>query len=213
MAPHADKAQRPLDLARSGRIQGKSQEFALLKHEPSHICGKQAVGREDGASSRCRLDPIRRSTYLRLRTSSRFDRARRSLQPIANLYEASVTVRKNAVTNLAVATECLPLSGWKSLVLGEAGNARVKLFKVDPGGLPQETHFAWSESLIMIEGEIQVELNGSMHKVCAGEHIHIPAGQPHAICPGGRGHFLLIDPEPEDLSSELQGRTESDNIT
>lgn len=110
---------------------------------------------------------------------------------------------KNAVTNLALATACLPLAGWKSLVLGKAGDAQIKLFKVDPGGLQQETHFAWSESLIMISGEIQVELNGSIHTVSVGEHLLIPAGQPQSIRPGGHGHFLLIDPEPEDSSSRI----------
>ncbi|HET6524477.1 cupin domain-containing protein [Sphingopyxis sp.] len=103
---------------------------------------------------------------------------------------------KNAVTNLALATGLLPPAGWQSLVLGKAGDVQIKLFKVDPGGLQQETHVAWSESLIMIKGEMQVEINGSIHTVRAGEYLNIPAGQSHSICPGGHGHFLLIDPEP-----------------
>jgi quercetin dioxygenase-like cupin family protein len=105
-------------------------------------------------------------------------------------------VSENPVIDLVLASRNLPLSGWTSLVLGEAGTARVKLFRVDPTGLAEEVHHAWSESLIMLDGEIDIELDGLIHTIRAGQHIHIPAGQTHSIHPGGHGTFILVDPEP-----------------
>lgn len=100
------------------------------------------------------------------------------------------------VTDLVLAAKDLPLTGWTNLILGEAGTAKIKLFRVDPNGLAEEVHHEWSESLIMIEGQIDVELEGLIHTVAAGQHIHLPAGQAHSICPGGNGVFILVDPEP-----------------
>jgi quercetin dioxygenase-like cupin family protein len=107
---------------------------------------------------------------------------------------------ENPVTNAISAARALPLTGWTSLVLGEAGTAQIKLFRVDPNGLAEEVHHEWSESRIMLDGEIDVELDGSIHTVRAGQHIHIPAGQVHSIQPGGHGAFILVDPEPSLLS-------------
>jgi mannose-6-phosphate isomerase-like protein (cupin superfamily) len=105
-------------------------------------------------------------------------------------------VPENPVVDLALASRDLPLYGWASLVLGQTGTAKIKLFRVEPDGLAADVHHEWSESLIMLDGEIDVELDGSIHTVQAGQHIHIPAGQAHSIRPGGQGAFILVDPEP-----------------
>jgi|GEM_PF-735779 len=100
-----------------------------------------------------------------------------------------------AVTHLDSAAAALPAHGWKSLVLGQVANTRVKLFRVDPSGLPAESHADWAESLIMIEGEIALEIAGAVHTMRAGDHVVIPAGASHAILPGGHGAFVLVDPD------------------
>ena len=102
--------------------------------------------------------------------------------------------RMNA-TKLITAAASLPVHGWKSLVLGRVANTHVKLFRVDRAGLPTELHPAWAESLIMIEGEIRLDLGGEIHRLQAGDHVYIPAGTPHSILPGGHGAFLLVDPD------------------
>lgn len=107
---------------------------------------------------------------------------------------------RNPVIDVISTAEGLPLSGWTSLVLGEAGTAQIKLFRVDPNGLAEEVHHGWSESLIMLDGEISIKLDGRIHTVNAGQHIYIPAGQTHSILPGGCGVFILVDPEPPALS-------------
>jgi mannose-6-phosphate isomerase-like protein (cupin superfamily) len=105
-------------------------------------------------------------------------------------------VSENPVIDLVLASRNLPASGWTSLILGEAGTAKIKLFRVDPNGLAEEVHHAWSESLIMLDGEINLELEGFILTIRAGQHIHIPAGKTHSIRPGGHGAFILVDPEP-----------------
>lgn len=112
------------------------------------------------------------------------------------------SVPKHPVANLVSLGQSLPINGWKSFVLGTAGTAQIKLFRVDPNGLAQEVHPDWSESLVMLDGEIELELNSTAYTVRAGEQIHIPAGQGHAIRPGGHGVFILVDPAP--LETELQ---------
>lgn len=100
-----------------------------------------------------------------------------------------------SATNLSTAAAALPAHGWKSLVLGRVANTYVKLFRVDGAGLPVERHPDWAESLIMLEGEIHLELDGELHRLRAGDHLYIPADTPHAILPGGHGAFLLVDPD------------------
>lgn len=109
---------------------------------------------------------------------------------------------EHPVANLVSLGQSLPLHGWKSQVLGTAGTAHIKLFRVDPNGLAPEVHPDWSESLVMLDGEIELELGGTAYTVQMGEQIHIPAGQVHAIRSGGHGVFILVDPGP--LETEPQ---------
>lgn len=106
------------------------------------------------------------------------------------------SVPEHPVKNLVALGQSLPLNGWKNLGLGAAGTAQIKLFRVDPDGLAREAHSDWSESLVMLDGEIELELDGTAYTVRAGEQIQIAAGQGHAIRPGGHGIFILVDPEP-----------------
>ncbi|HEV7368453.1 cupin domain-containing protein [Arenibaculum sp.] len=96
---------------------------------------------------------------------------------------------------LAAAAAALPERGWSSLILGRVANTRVKLFRVDPEGLPEEVHPGWAEALIMIEGEMRMELDGVGCTLKAGDCIRIPENVRHAILPGGHGAFLLVDPD------------------
>jgi mannose-6-phosphate isomerase-like protein (cupin superfamily) len=89
----------------------------------------------------------------------------------------------------------LPERGWRSLDLGRVANARVKLFRVDPAGLPEEVHAGWAEAPIMLEGEIQTELDGVRCALKAGDCVRIPENVRHSILPGGHGAFVLVDPE------------------
>ncbi|HEV2675412.1 MAG TPA: cupin domain-containing protein [Aliidongia sp.] len=86
--------------------------------------------------------------------------------------------------------------GWPSDQLARIQGIGLKLFRVDPKGLPPESHPAYAEGLLMLDGEIMLVLGDVSIRLLGGDFQVIPAGVPHEILPGGRGAFLLVDPEP-----------------
>lgn len=91
--------------------------------------------------------------------------------------------------------------GWRSLRLAQIQDIGLKLFRVEPAGLPTETHPDYAEGLLMLDGEITLMLDRTPIRLAAGDFQLIPAGVPHAILPGGHGAFLLVDPEPIPLTT------------
>ena len=100
----------------------------------------------------------------------------------------------DAILNLSEAAAALP-DGWKGRVLADFGCVRAKLFKTDPAGLAEERHPDWEEALLMLNGELVIEIAGARHVLKAGDFCLIPRGTPHRILPGCHGCFLLLDPE------------------
>ncbi len=98
--------------------------------------------------------------------------------------------------NLKDAAAALPVDGWKRRILADFGGLRAKLFRIDPAGLAEATHADWDEALLMIDGELRFELGDAVLDLAAGDFCVIPRGVPHRILPGGRGAFVLLDPEP-----------------
>lgn len=85
---------------------------------------------------------------------------------------------------------------WAGKVLGRTCGVGLKLFKVDPTGLAMERHPGYDEALLMLDGEIALSLEGVRIRLVAGDLQIISAGASHEILPGGKGSFLLFDPEP-----------------
>lgn len=88
----------------------------------------------------------------------------------------------------------LPL-GWVSRVLADMPASRVKLFRIDPAGLPSETHLGYNEAMIVLEGKLELRLGEDVLPLSRGDFALIPARVPHEILPGGTGTILLLDPE------------------
>ena len=86
--------------------------------------------------------------------------------------------------------------GWKGRVLADFGCVRMKLFKADAVGLAEEMHSDWDEAILMLEGELVLELDQVPMHLKAGDFHLIPRGVQHRILPGCRGSFILLDPEP-----------------
>lgn len=85
--------------------------------------------------------------------------------------------------------------GWESQVLADMPASRVKLFRIDPAGLPSEMHNSYPEALFVVEGQLDLVLGEKVVPMKAGDFQVIPAGIPHSIKPGGNGTIFLIDPE------------------
>ncbi len=81
---------------------------------------------------------------------------------------------------------------WRSTRLAAIGGANLKLTRMDGQAYPSETH-DYAEGLLVLDGELHLELAGEPVIVRAGELCVVPAGVPHAVIAGSRGTLLIVD--------------------
>ncbi|OKH88225.1 cupin domain-containing protein [Thalassospira sp. TSL5-1] len=82
---------------------------------------------------------------------------------------------------------------WKSSIIGQSGNCNIKILKMDEQQIPDETH-DYNEALIVISGEMFLNVKGEEIKVSEGEMYLALAGIPHAVSKGSHGTLMIIDP-------------------
>lgn len=82
---------------------------------------------------------------------------------------------------------------WKSQVLGEVGDAKVKVLKMGGEGIPPEVHADFDEMLIVLEGALPLVVDGVQHHLVAGDYCLIPKGQVHHVPAGSVGILMIID--------------------
>lgn len=81
---------------------------------------------------------------------------------------------------------------WKSKVLGKAAGANVKVLRMNASSYPNEVH-SFVEALLVLEGHMNLEIEGEIVCVQAGEVFMVPAGQSHAVAAGSQGTLVIID--------------------
>ncbi|MHB1057082.1 MAG: cupin domain-containing protein [Rhodanobacter sp.] len=81
---------------------------------------------------------------------------------------------------------------WRSARIAGVGDAGLKLVRMDAQAYPAETH-PYDEGLLVLDGELHLEMAGRPVTVRAGELYMVPAGMPHAVVPGSTGTLLIID--------------------
>ncbi|AWV08186.1 cupin domain-containing protein [Marilutibacter maris] len=94
-------------------------------------------------------------------------------------------------TNLIELASSLP-QAWRSHIVGEAAGANFKVVRMDGNAYPNEQH-PFNEALLVIEGQINLELDGDIVQVRSGEVVIVPAGTPHAVSEGSHGTLVIID--------------------
>ncbi|MEE1755268.1 cupin domain-containing protein [Streptomyces sp. SP18CS02] len=82
--------------------------------------------------------------------------------------------------------------GWTSLVLGQVGSTEVKVLRMDRRPLEAESHDT-AEVLLVVDGALQLTVDGSEVEVRAGEMYVVEAGVEHAVRPGSRGTLVIIE--------------------
>ncbi|MFE9411653.1 cupin domain-containing protein [Streptomyces sp. NPDC006704] len=82
--------------------------------------------------------------------------------------------------------------GWRSRVLGDVGSACVKVLRMDEMPVKAESHEA-AEVLLVLDGRLELEVDGRPVPVCAGELYLVPAGTVHAVRPGSRGTLVIVE--------------------
>jgi quercetin dioxygenase-like cupin family protein len=109
------------------------------------------------------------------------------------LFFAAVTTDIHSMSNISLIQEAnaLPFP-WKSKVVGKAAGANVKVLRMDASSYPNEVH-DFVEALLVLDGQMNLEIEGKTVCVQAGEVYMVPAGQPHAVAAGSQGTLVIID--------------------
>lgn len=81
---------------------------------------------------------------------------------------------------------------WQSKVVGKVAGANLKILRMDASSYPSEVH-DFVEALLVLEGHMNLEIEGKTVCVRAGEVFMVPAGQPHAVAAGSQGVLVIID--------------------
>lgn len=93
--------------------------------------------------------------------------------------------------NLKHEASALPMA-WKSTIIGKAAGANIKVLRMDASSYQSEVH-DFVEALMVLEGQMNLEIDGKTISVEAGEVFVVPAGLPHAVAPGSHGTLVIID--------------------
>ncbi|WP_380284029.1 cupin domain-containing protein [Kitasatospora purpeofusca] len=81
---------------------------------------------------------------------------------------------------------------WNSLALGRVGTATVKVLRMDGRPLPAEAHDD-AELLLVLDGRLELLVDGAEVAVGPGELYLVPAGARHAVRPGSTGTLVLVE--------------------
>ena len=94
-------------------------------------------------------------------------------------------------TDLTSFASSLP-AAWRSTVIGRPGGANFKVVRMDRSGYPEEVH-SFDEALLVLDGQLNLCIDGNDVSVAAGQVYIVPAGRPHAVAPGSSGTLIIID--------------------
>lgn len=95
-------------------------------------------------------------------------------------------------TSLAAEAAALP-QPWQSAIISQMGRANVKLLRMGGEGIPEEVHEEFAELLVVIDGQMALEVDGQTVVLKSGDYFVIPPGKPHRVLPGSNGTLLLVD--------------------
>ena len=94
-------------------------------------------------------------------------------------------------TNLRDVSNTLP-EAWRSKIIGRAAGANVKVLRMDEVASGERPH-AFDEGLLVLDGELKLEIGGEVVTVATGEIFIVPANTPHAVAAGSHGTLIIID--------------------
>lgn len=93
--------------------------------------------------------------------------------------------------NLVETAAGLP-EAWSSQRMGLVGAACVKVLRMDELPVEEESHGA-AEALLVLDGRLELEVDGMPVSVRAGELFMVAAGAAHAVRPGSRGTLVIVE--------------------
>jgi mannose-6-phosphate isomerase len=93
---------------------------------------------------------------------------------------------------------------WGSYtVLDDAATHKVKRIEVLPGcRLSYQRHQRRGEHWFIVVGDAEVTLDGTSHRLGAGDAIDVPKGAAHRIANSGTGELIFIEVQHGDYFGE-----------
>ncbi len=93
--------------------------------------------------------------------------------------------------DLAAVAAALP-AAWSSRLLGQVGGAAVKVLRMDGRTLDTE-HHPTAEALLVLDGRLELVVDGAESTVGPGGLAWVPAGARHAVRPGSHGTLVIVE--------------------
>ncbi|MFF0739809.1 cupin domain-containing protein [Streptomyces sp. NPDC004111] len=81
---------------------------------------------------------------------------------------------------------------WRSHRLGRVGAACVKVLRMDGTPVAEESHGA-AEALLVLDGRLELTVEGVEVSVGPGELFMVGAGAAHTVRPGSGGTLLIVE--------------------
>jgi quercetin dioxygenase-like cupin family protein len=81
---------------------------------------------------------------------------------------------------------------WRSQVFATVGDARVKLSRMDGAAYPEERH-DHPEVLVVLDGQMNLFVDGVATPVRTGEMVRVDAGVAHGVATGSHGTLLIFN--------------------
>lgn len=94
-------------------------------------------------------------------------------------------------THLTRLAQQLP-EAWKSTVVARFGAVHLKVLRMDGSPYPAESH-AYAEGLLVIDGRLNLTIDGAEIVVGAGELFVVPVGVSHSVASGSTGTLAILD--------------------
>ena len=86
-------------------------------------------------------------------------------------------------------------AAWRSKILGTTAGANFKIIRMDENGIPPESHPDFDEALLVIDGEMALDVEGAVTVMRSGDFFVVPAGKTHSVLKGSHGTLFLVDAE------------------
>ncbi|MFF2535626.1 cupin domain-containing protein [Streptomyces cyaneofuscatus] len=101
-----------------------------------------------------------------------------------------------SVVKVSEAATALPRA-WSSRVLGRVGTAAVKVLRMDELPVEEERHVE-PEALLVLDGTLELAVNGKAVTVGPGEMYVVAADTAHAVRPGSSGTLVIVEADGAD---------------
>lgn len=105
--------------------------------------------------------------------------------------------------DLATEAQALP-EAWHSHRLGRIGAANLKVLRMDERSVTEEVH-EYDEGLLVIEGCLELSVEGKKISVTSGQLYIAKAGIPHTVESGSFGTLVIIDLPEKYVASHPSG--------